>query len=146
MVAYTKKKFDQAKSEKLPYDQVWCVFDRDSFTKEQFNTAIQMAEAYGFKTAYSNEAFEFWYVLHFEYLTAGIDRKRYKTKLTQHLGKKYKKNSLDMYGILLSRQDDAIKNAKKVYKIHTGLSPADMKPSTTVHVLVEELNALIKLR
>ena len=51
-----------------------------------------------------------------------------------------------MYDILLSRQDDAIRNAKKVYKIHTGLSPADMKPSTTVHVLVEELNALIKLR
>jgi len=52
------------------YDQVWCVFDRDSFSKEQFNTAIQMAESRGFQVAWSNEAFELWYVLHFEYLNS----------------------------------------------------------------------------
>ena len=128
LVAYAKKKAQEAKQNKVPYDQVWCVFDKDSFTKEQFNTAIQMAESSGFKTAYSNEAFELWYVLHFEYLTAGIDRKRYIKKLSEYLGKKYKKNSSDMYDILLNKQNTAIKNAKKLLRIHDGLNPADMKP------------------
>lgn len=143
LVVYAKKKSDQARREKLPYDQVWCVFDRDSFSPEQFNTAIHMAESYGFKTAYSNEAFELWYILHFEYLTTGLNRDRYKEKLTQHFEKEYKKNSLDMYDILLSRQDVALKNAKRLFATHVNLTPADMKPSTTVHLLVEELNALI---
>ena len=144
LVTYAKKKAQEAKQNKAPYDQVWCVFDKDPFTKEQFNTAIQMAESYGFKSAYSNEAFELWYVLHFEYLTAGINRKKYIEKLSSILGKKYKKNSKEMYDILLTKQNDAIKNAKKLLQIHKKLNPADMTPSTTVHLLVEELNKLIK--
>src|SRR3989338_5356038 len=100
LVGLAKEKSNRAKAEKLPYEQVWCVFDRDSFAKEHFNTAIQMAEANQFKAAYSNEAFELWYILHFEYLIAGLNRDQYKAKLTQHLGKEYKKNSSEMYGIL----------------------------------------------
>lgn len=144
LVVYAKKKSDQAKREKLPYDQVWCVFDRDSFSGEQFNTAIQMAKSYSFRVAYSNEAFELWYVLHFEHLTVGLSRGRYIEKLTQYLEKEYKKNSSEMYDILLSRQGEAIRNAKRLFAIHVNLTPADMRPSTTVHLLVEELNALIK--
>ena len=102
-----------------------------------------MAESYGFKVAYSNESFELWYILHFEYLIAGINRKKYIKKLSKVLGEKYKKNSSKMYDILLSKKNTAIKNAKKLFKIHLGLNPADMKPSTTVHLLVEELNGLI---
>ena len=40
------------------YDQVWCVFDRDSFPAQNFNEAIALAERQGFQVAYSNEAFE----------------------------------------------------------------------------------------
>ena len=144
LVNYAKYKAQEAKKNKVPYDQILCVFDKDSFTKGQFNTAIQMADQYGFKVAYSNEAFELWYVLHFEYLTAGIDREQYIKKLSKYLGKKYKKNSTEMYDILLSRQNAAIKNAKKLLKLDGRLNPADMIPSTTVHLLVEELNRLIK--
>lgn len=51
--------------EQEEYDQVWCVFDRDSWAPEDFNNAIQNAIKLGFNVAYSNEAFELWYVLHF---------------------------------------------------------------------------------
>lgn len=44
------------------YDQVWCVFDRDSFPKQNFNAAISSAKAQGIQVAYSNEAFELWYL------------------------------------------------------------------------------------
>jgi hypothetical protein len=47
------------------YDRVWCVFDRDSWTEQDFNNAIKNANSEGFGVAYSNEAFELWYILHF---------------------------------------------------------------------------------
>ena len=119
---------------------MWCVFDKDSFGKEQFNTAIQMAEKYGFRVAYSNEAFELWYILHFEYWVSGVDRKAYLTKLAEFLGEKYKKSDTFMYSKLLSMQKKAIRNAKKLLNQYPSTPPADNKPSTTVHLLVEELN------
>jgi hypothetical protein len=79
--------------EQEDYDQVWCVFDRDSWTVEDFNNAIKNANAQGFKVAYSNEAFELWYVLHFEFLNTGIPRSDYRQKLTSLLGREYQKNS-----------------------------------------------------
>src|SRR5688572_21763786 len=50
--------------------QVWCVFDRD---KEEgdgkdtaFNDSIVAAESKGIRTAWSNDDFELWILLHFE--------------------------------------------------------------------------------
>ncbi|MFB2768241.1 RloB family protein [Pelatocladus sp. BLCC-F211] len=65
------------------YDQIWCVFDRDSWSKQDFNNAIQNAKVQGFDVAYSNEAFELWYILHFEYLNTGLPREEYKKKLSK---------------------------------------------------------------
>jgi hypothetical protein len=49
------------------YDQVWCVFDRDSFPAQDFNNAIALADRNSIRVAYSNEAFELWYLLHFNF-------------------------------------------------------------------------------
>lgn len=46
------------------YDQVWCVFDKDSFPDKNFNDAIDLAKKYDFRIAYSNQAFEYWLILH----------------------------------------------------------------------------------
>ena len=50
----------------LRFDCVWVVFDKDDFN--DFNEAIALAERKGYKAAWSNEAFELWYLLHFIYL------------------------------------------------------------------------------
>jgi len=47
------------------YDQVWCVFDRDSWPEQDFYNAIKNATEQGFGVAYSHECFELWYILHF---------------------------------------------------------------------------------
>lgn len=131
-------------------DQVWCVFDLDHFVKD-FTEAVEKArsvkkeEGIEIEIAYSNEAFELWYLLHFDYCDSKISRDQYVDKLTKKLAKltgyEYKKNSLDMYSILLLKQQDAIKNAKKLLETHSHhLSPVNKKPSTTVHLLVQELN------
>ncbi|MBF2005048.1 RloB family protein [Chlorogloeopsis fritschii PCC 9212] len=125
------------------YDQVWCVFDRDSWPMEDFNNAIKNADAQGFKVAYSNEAFELWYVLHFEFLNTGIPRSDYKKKLTSLLGKTYKKNSETIYDELFEKQSIAIKNAENLLKQYAPHIPARDNPSTTVHLLVQELNKFI---
>ena len=41
------------------YEQVWCVFDKDDFTENDFNSAIQIAESKNFNVAYSNQSFEY---------------------------------------------------------------------------------------
>ena len=121
------------------YDQVWCVFDRDSFPPKNFNEAITLAEHEGIQVAYSNEAFELWYILHYEFLNTGISRDDYITKLEAKLGKKYKKNSNDMYELLIDKQETAIHNARNLLSLYAPCQPAQDNPSTTVHLLVEEL-------
>lgn len=112
-------------------------------TREDFNNAINNAEAQGFQVAYSNEAFELWYVLHFEFLNTGIPRSDYKKKLTSLLKRPYKKNSDTIYDDLLEKQSIAIKNAENLLKQYDPHIPAQDNPSTTVHVLVQELNKFI---
>ena len=45
------------------YDRVWAVFDRDSFKVNSFNSAVLKAKANNIECAWSNEAFELWYLL-----------------------------------------------------------------------------------
>jgi hypothetical protein len=125
------------------YDQVWCVFDRDSFPAQIFNSAFKKAELEGIKIAYSNEAFELWYLLHFQFYDSAIKRKEYWKMLSQQLGHKYEKNSETIYEELLDRQMDAIRNAKRLYASYSPCNPERDNPSTTVFELVEALNRFL---
>ena len=127
------------------YDQVWCVFDRDSFPPQDFNQAIILAEANNIRVAWSNEAFELWYVLHFGLLQTACNRHQYIDQLNKHLGKAYAKNDPNMYTLLLQRQADAIHNAEQLMQHWQGLAaaPANQCPNTRVHELVQELNRFL---
>jgi hypothetical protein len=127
------------------YDQVWCVFDRDegAWTAQNFNNALQNAKTYGFQVAYSNECFELWYILHFEFLNTGLPRSDYEDKLSELLGVKYRKNDSTIYQQLLAKQEIAIKYARKLLESYNSIDPERNNPSTTVHLLVEALNEFI---
>lgn len=123
------------------YSQVWCVFDRDSFTAHHFNRAFQMVTKYkNIHIVYSNEAFELWYLLHFNYYNTGISRAQYCDILSRLLGKEYKKNSTEIYDLICDREYTAIKNAKRLLGSYSNENPERNNPSTTVYKLVEELN------
>ncbi|MBP8819234.1 MAG: RloB domain-containing protein [Syntrophomonadaceae bacterium] len=121
------------------FDQVWCVFDRDDFTADNFNRALQLARNNDIKVAYSNEAFELWYVLHFDYMDVGIARHQYIEILKDRLGG-YKKNDPTMYDQLVDCQRNAIFNATRLLDQYNPVNPVQDNPSTTVHNLVIELN------
>lgn len=128
------------------YSETWCVFDRDSFPKASVNNALSYAAKIGIKCAFSNESFELWYVLHFCYLDTLISRHDYCEKLSELIGVKYKKKDPHVFKLLLPKQPDAIKYAKKLEKTFCtpGISLCDAAPITTVYRLVERLNALEK--
>lgn len=128
------------------YDEVWCVFDRDSFPKKHVSAAFTLASENKIKLAFSNESFELWYLLHFCYLDTCITRDQYCTKLSEHLNFNYKKNNPAIYDLLIDKQPNAIKLAKKLAKFFPLVSgkECDAKPSTSVYKLVERLNKLIE--
>ncbi|MFO7729804.1 MAG: RloB family protein [Spirochaetia bacterium] len=142
LVDYTKNLVKSYEKDGFHFDQVWCVFDRDDFSST-FNEAIQKAESLGYYAAYSNEAFELWYLLHFIYFDTEISRHDYIEKLSQHIGYKYKKNNREMYDELLEKQDKAIRHAERLLQNYSQRNPNRNNPSTTVHLLVKELNRYV---
>lgn len=143
LVHYAERILDERDEE---FDEVWLVFDKDSFSSVSFNNAVFFCQAHhdkGFRVAYSNEAFELWYLLHFELITKPISRFNYNAMLSKRMKTYYKKNLPNMYQQLLPRQPLAIENAKLLYEKRSN-SPAKDNPSTTVFQLVEELNSHLR--
>ena len=124
------------------YDEVWVVFDRDSFPDHDFDNAIHSAEAAGMKAVWSNEAFELWYILHFEARQTGMNRNEYKKCLDKHLDETYKKNDPSMYKKLAAKGSEAqaIQRAKRLQEDHQDITPHNANPCTKVNILVERLN------
>lgn len=129
-----------ALKEQGEYDQTWCVFDRDWFEPDRFNRALDLARREGMRVAYSNEAFELWYLLHFAYHDAATARVDYGDRLSRHFGSRYAKNRDDIFDLLEARQPDAIRNAERLMDQYPTPDPEADNPSTTVHLLVAELN------
>jgi len=71
---------DKAAQGDYPYDYIWVIFDRDSFPADNFDNAINKAVACGMNAGWSNEAFELWYLLHFEERITGMSRSEFKNR------------------------------------------------------------------
>ena len=140
VVQAAKRIYERSLRTPTPYDKVWVVFDRDSFPPSDFDNAIHSADANNFGCAWSNEAFELWYLLHFEFRNSAMSRTEYKKCLSAHLGEKYKKNDPDMYRKLENNQEQAVRNSARLLEQHNGQPPSKSNPATQVHLLVEELN------
>ena len=102
---------DYVKRNKIKKGQIWCVYDKDSFPPERFNSVVERAENLNkenielqYYTAWSNECTEFWFLLHFAYYTANNHRTEYITFLNnkfKELGiRKYQKNMKDIFTLL----------------------------------------------
>ncbi|SHO48365.1 RloB family protein [Anaerocolumna xylanovorans] len=132
---------------KIIYQNIWLVFDKDDFN--DFDDAIKTAENKGYKVAWSNQSFEYWLYLHFNYSDSALHRDIWNNKLSEifeecDLGEgKYYKNYDDIYNIvdLNDGVNTAIKNAKRRMDDYLckNVKPSKYDPGTTVHLLVLEL-------
>lgn len=129
-----------------PFDSVWAVFDRDSFPAAHFNAAIQRAAANGIGCAWSNEAFELWYVYHFVNRTTPMHRDSYQKAITDRLrqhckGYTYLKNDKRMKELLDRYGDEgqAIRFAERQAASFGNHSYADHNPATHVYRLIRQL-------
>jgi hypothetical protein len=135
---------NEAASKHQQYNQIWCVFDRDSFPAKNFNQAFKVAEKNKIRIAYSNQCIELWFLLHYHFFDSAIDRKDYIVKLSEAMGQKYEKNDDKMYALLKNKQSTAIKNARNLSNRYLLCNPEKDNPSTNVQDLVEALNKFIK--
>ncbi len=133
---------DKAQKNGAAYDFVWVVFDKDDFPAEKFNEAVRRAEAGGIGVACSNQAFELWYVLHFDYLDSSLSRKGYQKILSERLGRPYRKHDMTLYDELSDGQERALRNAQRLRASYdlAHPNPAQHDPCTRVYLLVEQLN------
>lgn len=142
------KKTDEIVSKaKILYQNIWVVFDKDDF--EDFDNAIYEGIGRGYNIAWSNESFEYWLYLHFNYSDVALNRHDWNAKLDEifylnNLGEgRYKKNYENLYNLVDSFDgvNMAIKNAK--YRMadfdEEKQKPSEYNPGTTVYKLVEKL-------
>ena len=135
------------------YDRVWAVFDKDSFNVNSFNGAITKALSNNIGCAWSNQAFELWYLLHFHNRVTAMHRDEYRKAIEGAINNKikksskfkalfkYQKNDLNMYHTLeeYGNQEQAIKWAKELKNQYSNKSYADQNPCTLVFEIIEEL-------
>lgn len=151
--------------------QVWCVFDRDREPNDgkdsAFNDSIIAANAKGIKTAWSNDDFELWVLLHFEDVNVNDvsyqSRSKYYERLTVVLRESYPNDRMFnhdrfdyyqsmksknkflryTYQIMKDKINDAIGRAEVLEQFHAiPIKPAHLQcPCTKVHHLVKELMA-----
>jgi len=117
------------------------VFDRDDHPPGRFNDAIQVAQSQkNFTAIWSNEAFELWYLLHFDYHQSSLSRHELNRKLTSYLGKDYSKSDESVYDRLMQNDgaqlDVALKNAERLMSDRR--SP-QRNPSLNVHVMIRRI-------
>ena len=133
------------------YDRVWAVFDKDEFPAKDFNEAILMGQNNGIEIAWSNEAFELWYLYHFQNVTTGVSRKHYEEKISaavnasqKYRSKKkyiYAKKDPNNYDIMITygSMDSAMQFAEAKHFEYTDARYANQNPCTTVYRLVRQL-------
>lgn len=134
--------------------QLWVVFDFDKKGEhnenEDYENAIRLANENDINVAYSNDAFELWFVLHYKFLDATLTRKEYYEFLSSEFGINYEKHGKEkefaksIYLVLREGQQRALQNAIRLHSDCSDRNFCDQNPCTTVYKLVEELNKCIK--
>ena len=143
-------------NEAYGYQHIWIIYDKDDFPADAFDNTVNRCDSLNkrfqseghdiaFHAIWSNQCIELWFLLHFDYLQADIDREQYRTILSNHLGRHDEKNDAELFMALLPHLERAIRNAKRQMNYYPKESPPSQKaPATNVYKLVEHLREYIQ--
>ncbi len=144
-------KIDKYNTSIVPYGKIFVVFDKDSFNAKDFDEAIKMCENNGYIPLWSNQAIEFWFLLHFHCIYSKMNRAEYTKKLNKYfkdkgLDYKYKKNDDNIYNLLCKygSLNEARKNAQKISAEHKNDAPSLAESCTQVYKFFDEIDERLK--
>lgn len=133
---------EEEQKQGVPFDEIWVVFDKDSFP--DFEQAINEAKAKGYHVAYSNQAIEYWFILHFkDHQGSAMPRAEYAICLNELLdpyGINYdpeaKEVTEEFFSVMLKSLQQAYDRAYKVYvdKCERGC-PTEESVTTIFHLI-----------
>ena len=139
-----------ALDQRAHYDEIWTVFDKDDFS--DFDNAIAFALNSGINCAFSNEAIEYWFFLHFENRTGAMSRNTLNTELAKNLGFDYDKGAetiqrtcSKLNGKILSAEERAQIGHER-HVVDSGKNPSDWRSCTTVYALTKRLREWSKAK
>lgn len=137
LVKYTQKFVNYANK---VYGQVWVVFDKDDYSDEQFDSAIDNCN---YNVVWSNPNFELWLLAHLKKITRYIS----KDDVLDELNKEFQNNGLGTY----SKSDSdifekvtkdgklhiAIENCKQMEELNKNGQASERNPMTKVYKIVD---------
>ena len=134
------------------YQNIWVVFDKDE--NDDFDQAIEDGKNKGYNIAWSNQSFEYWLYLHFNYSDSALHRDSWYEKLDKifadyNLGDgTYKKNYENIYELVNTYDgvNIAINHAKRRMAGFDEIKnkPSQYDPGTEVYKLVEQLKLYLE--
>ncbi|MCP4156163.1 MAG: RloB domain-containing protein [bacterium] len=124
-------------------DELWAVFDHDGHPN--LGDAFNNAQKNNIRIAFSNIAFEYWILLHFEYTTRAFSKCR---DIIRYLKEQnhfpdYEKNDRNLYERLKEKTATAESRAKRgrqaMKKANPGARVFEITPYTNVDELLEAI-------
>ena len=140
------------------FQHVWLLYDLDDFPPDRFDNTVTRCQALNernrlqekdtvFHPIWSNQCVELWFLLHFDYLQAGIPREAYRQRLSELLGRPYEKNDPELFSLLLPRLRQAVSNAKMLWdSFPADTPPSQRAPCTAFFQLIESLQSYLQPR
>ncbi len=142
---------DKYKTSTIPYGKIFVVFDKDDFSPLMFNEAVVVCEQRGYIPLWSNQAIEYWFLLHFNYVDVPMDRTSYEDKLNEYFNSagleyEYKKNDKTIYSKLskYGSLEQAKKFAVRIHQSHSKDTPSNSESCTTVYKFFLEIDERLK--
>lgn len=126
------------------------MFDKDDF--DDFDDAIDLGQKRGYRIGWSNQSFEYWIFLHFNYSDSALHRDDWVDKLDDIFKSYgidengYSKNNPDIFDIVIGSGSlkSAVQSASRVNQNYDFTQkPSQCDPCTRVHELIIELKPYI---
>ena len=139
---------EEEKKQGRPFDEIWVVFDKDSF--KDFEQAIKEAKDKGYGVAYSNQAIEYWFILHFnDHQGSAMSRTSYAKNLNSLLkpyGLVYdpyaKEVSEELFNLMYTHLQAAFDRACRVFSDKVQRGCPTEESVTTIQCLIKAITGL----
>lgn len=111
------------------------VIDKDDTSTSDLKKLKKLCSESNFTLVFSNACFELWLLLHFERVTANLNREELKKRIEGRTGKKYKKTDKPMFEKIVRRYKQALANSEKM---SAEILDFEQNPYTNVGELVKK--------